>query len=455
MVEKQLQFNARVAGFEQLNEQFMKVKINICHRGKNANRTDFTKTAMKDLERTVLGVPVVGEFDIDKREFKGHGGKLVVEEDRVEWVRTTQPYGFVPMDQIPFYETILEPDGLTKNDYLTVYAILWTELYPELYEAFEKKVQQSMEIRVGASEWDENGEYCLIQRATMSALCLLQAVKPCFKSSVVTNQFSENDFEQQYRRLVEQYQQYALGNGGEEMEDQKVLTPEVEEVMPEETTSDVVVEETPTTEEVATESEETTETVEEAPTSEEVEAEQAYAETEAETVEEPVIETPQNEDSTVVEEAEEAPATEEVDVPKADEVEVVDYEALYTELTTTHQATIQALEEMTTQFNALTAECDELKAFKSDVLAQRRQEEETALFARFEDLAGFEGFEALKQNASNFSLTDLEIQLFALAGRKMYSSKSSNSTASVALDTRTRKPNIPTVFGLLDEFITK
>ena len=60
MKDKMLQFNARIGAYERLNDQFMKVKINICHKGKNANRTDFKETAMKDLEETVLGVPVVG-----------------------------------------------------------------------------------------------------------------------------------------------------------------------------------------------------------------------------------------------------------------------------------------------------------------------------------------------------------------------------------------------------------
>lgn len=440
MKDKMLQFNARIGAYERLNDQFMKVKINICHKGKNANRTDFKETAMKDLEETVLGVPVVGEFDVDKRQFKGHGGKLVVEDDRVEWVRTTQPYGFVPLDQRPFYETILEPDGITKNDYLSVYAILWTELYPELYEAFENKMNQSMEIRVGASEWDEKGEYCQIHHATMSALCLLQAVKPCFKSSVVTNQFSEMGFDDQYRRLVEQYQQYALGEGGDDMEDNKDLAPEtVEEPVVEET----VVEE-PVVDETVEEVKED-QTPEETPTDEQEETEATYSDEGAvePTEEQPVEDTP----------VEDTPTE---DTPE-EEVEPVNYEQLYHDLTTTHAQTVQALEDMTAQFNALTETFNELKAFKDEVLAERRQEAEKALFARFEDLTDFEGFEELKKQSANFELEDLEKELFALAGRKMFSAKPkvTPQTTNVALETQTFKSKVPTVFGMLDEFITK
>lgn len=425
MSEKHLQFNARVANYEQLNEQFMKVKINICHKGKNANRTEFTEEAMKDLERTVLGVPVVGEFDADNREFKGHGGKLVVEDDRVEWIRTTQPYGFVPMDQVPFYETILEPDGLTKNDYLTVYAILWTEIYPELYEAFEKKVHQSMEIRVGASEWDESNGYCTINQASMSALCLLQSVRPCFKSSVVTNQFSEDGFEQQYQRLVEQYRLYALGEGGDEMEEQKETINEEVNTLPEgeESTSEIV----------------------EDAVAEEEPAEQ-HSEELADEKEE--VEAPVNEDVATDEEPEAEPEKEEP---------AEDFEALYHALKETHDQVVSDLEAMRTKFEALTAENEGLMAFKQDILAKERQASEEALFARFEDLEGFDGFEDLKAKASQLELADLENRLFALAGRKLFNQKAEPTpqAPTITLETTLSKASIPTAFGLLDEFIQR
>lgn len=425
MNEKQLHFNARVANYEQLNEQFMKVKINICHKGKNANRTEFTEEAMRDLERTVLGVPVVGEFDADNREFKGHGGKLVVEDDRVDWIRTTQPYGFVPMDQVPFYESILEPDGLTRNDYLTVYAILWTEIYPELYEAFEKKVHQSMEIRVGASEWNESNGYCTINQASMSALCLLQSVKPCFKSSVVTNQFSEDGFDQQYQRLVEQYRLYALGEGGDEMEEQKETINEDVNALQEgeepasEVVEDVVTEEEPAeqhNEELADEKEE--------------------------------VEAPVNEDVATDEEPETEPEKEEP---------AEDFEALYHALAEAHQQVVADLEALQSKFQAVTAENESLMAFKADILAKERQASEEALFAQFKDLEGFEGYADLKEKASQFDLVDLENRLFALAGRKLFNQKAESApqAPTITLETSLQKSNIPTAFGLLDEFIKR
>lgn len=427
MNEKQLHFNARVANYEQLNEQFMKVKINICHKGKNANRTEFTEEAMRDLERTVLGVPVVGEFDTDNREFKGHGGKLVAEDDRVEWIRTTQPYGFVPMDQVPFYETILEPDGLTKNDYLTVYAILWTEIYPELYEAFEKKVHQSMEIRVGASEWNESNGYCTINQASMSALCLLQSVKPCFKSSVATNQFSEDGFDQQYQRLVEQYRLYALGEGGDEMEEQKETINE-ETVSSEETHAPESNEETPASTEVPAENHS------------EVEGEDANEEEEKDEVDAPV---------------DEELATDETS--ETEDIKEEDFEALYHALKETHDRMMSELEATQTAFDALKVENEALMAFKQDILAKEREASEKALFARFKELEGFEGYADLQAKASEYELADLEIQLFALVGRKLFnqSTEPVPQAPTIALETTLQKANIPTVFGLLDEFIQR
>lgn len=68
------------------------------------------------------------------------------------------------------------------------------------------------------------------------------------------------------------------------------------------------------------------------------------------------------------------------------------------------------------------ANINELTAFKNEVLAERRKEEESALFAKFEDkLNKSEEFKALKSNSSEYSLDELEKELFALVGKINFS----------------------------------
>ena len=198
--------------------------------------------------------------------------------------------------------------------------------------------------------------------------------------------------------------------------------------------------ETSVTEEVAVE-----ETSVEEPSSEEV-APEEYNETSEKTEEEPKEEPVDENPTDLTKPVEEEP-----------QEELPNYEQQYQELLVAYEEKVLAFETLTTQFNELNETCQSLKAFQDEVLAERREKAETELFARFEELSGFEGFEELKKQSAQFELADLEKELFVLAGRKMFAlkQKQPTQTTTVSLETQPLRSKAPTVFGLLDEFITK
>lgn len=389
MDKKVFRFETVTSNFEQVNEEFMCVKVHVCYAGKNRNYSIIEKHVLDSMAQTVYGVPVVGELDEEAMRFKGHGGKIEISDEGWKEIKTTIPYGFVDPTTPFTYESVLEPDGMTTNEYLTVKCYLWKGRYPELVEVFENGVvKQSMEIAVEGGNWDENWEYFNITKARFTALCLL-GVEPCFESSKATIGYSLNDKESLYQEMLDRFKQFELEKAGGE-------------IMPEETVQNV--------QEVQ----------------EEVQVEEPVQETETiDAVVEETIETaPQPVEDTVVEEevveevVESTPATPEPEIEEApvdtEDLQVVEYQTRVAELE-------EALQEAKRELEALKQENERLADFEASVKAEQRKAEQEALFARFESLEGYEGYSELVEKAHQYSLEDLEVKLFALLGRKNFS----------------------------------
>lgn len=73
--------------------------------------------------------------------------------------------------------------------------------------------------------------------------------------------------------------------------------------------------------------------------------------------------------------------------------------------------------EAETTIASLNTELSDLRQFKADKIKDERNASEAAVFELFEDLTGVEAFEALKENASQYSLEELEDKCYALRGR--------------------------------------
>lgn len=369
-----------MTNFERVNPEFMRVKVNVCYEGENRNWSKIDEPVLMDLAQTIYGIPVIGEIDEENKSFKGHGGKLEISDDGFKVIQTTIPYGFVDPTTPFFFEDILEKDGMTTNKYLSCYAYLWRGRYPILDEVFEKHVGQSMEIAIEDGEWLDNGVFD-IKKARFQALCLL-GVEPCFESAKATIGYSAEEANNLYEEMINKFKQYTVEElGGEDM-------PEVLE------NNEI------------TEKEESTVTPETEVTEEASEFENEDTATET-------VETPAQEEAEVVE-------TEDVVEDETEEVEEetaepeVDYQARVEELE-------MALANVTRELEAMREENARLAEFEAEVLAERRNEAEEALFAQFTALEGYEGYTELREKAREYSLEDLELKLFALLGKKNFS----------------------------------
>jgi hypothetical protein len=128
------------------NPMISKGVVDIAYAGKNRNRSFIRDDVMHTkLEPSVLGVPIVGEYFEEVKDFGDHGGKVVIDSNGIHYESTTIPYGFVPPNSTLSYIEKIDKDGVARK-YLRAECFLWTGQYPECDRVIKTGNPQSMEL---------------------------------------------------------------------------------------------------------------------------------------------------------------------------------------------------------------------------------------------------------------------------------------------------------------------
>lgn len=424
----------RIDALQKLNDEFLLVKIYAMAYGKNRNFTYISKEDVENAIPSAYYCPVVGHIrvavDTDGNEHLYMGSHDFEITDDWEIKDVTRPYGVI-VENSEGWETV---DEHGKDvEYLTFNAILWTGRYPELNEAaYSEEVlfNQSMEINIdNYRPFEEDSNYWEVLGFSFSAFCLLgkadegstnghtdeaEHTEPAFISAkVVPYEFGLDEFKKEFSLLKDKISQFCLTEAtvneterGDSMaeqikevdtavadfEESSVVDTEVTEPVAEETEA---AEAEPTE---PTESEDTEPTDE--PTADEASKEEV---TEEETEEQPVVEAP-------------------------------DYESLYENAKTAYEGAVAELE----AYKASHSHSDDEYQVLVDYREMREQGDRTIaeneLFSSFEDRIGAtEEFENLKSNASNYSLDELKLHLFAIVGMHTTTNVQKNETVKFSL----------------------
>lgn len=276
-MENRLKFNTTISNFEKVNPNFTKATSKVAYTDLNRNNSFISKEAFEKSMYSIFNIPIVGEYDEENDNFKGHGGMYEVVDGKVVYKDTTKPYGVVSSDADIYWEEIEEKDG-SINSYLVVDGIqLWTERYKELDVLLEYgHLNQSMEIEVVKGQFEKiNGESSYkIDEFIFTGLCLLgidkngenpeQHVEPAFESADVRVSYESESFQLQFNKMLEELE-FSKEKGGNDLTKEikeEVVEEKFEQV--EETVVDEVVEEkVETTDEVKEETNEVVEVFEE------------------------------------------------------------------------------------------------------------------------------------------------------------------------------------------------
>ncbi len=436
------------------NPSFYSGVVRIMTSNTMANNTYFTEESIVNAIPTLKNVPLVALYKEEEQAIGGHEVEYkVTKEDGLTVEFGTHPIGVVPESANVWFEDVVEK-GVLKR-YLCADVLLWKR--EKVYKLFKKKRSFGVSMEVQVEQAVLEGKVSKITQFYFTAIAVLGNEAPAFKSANI-KVFSEESTFQDMMCDLKSYMTYSLNLGGENMKKDKLETIEEE----------VKVE---PTEPQETKEEETPEVIVTEPTPSET-----YSDDNAK---------PNEEDEEKADEKEEAPSEEKTDSTESDEStdkldekldeksdEKSDEESKeeeekedtthkqYSELKESYENLEKELSdkdakclELEAKIEALQVAHDELEIFKAEVLKEQQAKKVEELFRRFIHLADVDGFETLKAQANNFSLEELETQLFALVGKQVYSQKQSEPKKhNVALDS-VRDDSPTTVFSILDKYL--
>ena len=215
------------------NPMFSVGKARILYTGINRNNSNISETSVIGALPTLAGTPIVGEYLPETDNFGGHGGKVVIQDNKAQYIDTTSAYGFVSENSKFYWEKVVEKDG-TVRDYLVADEVkFWTGRYPQLRTLLEQGTyNQSMEIEVTDGQFEEiDGETVFnIKSFMFTALCILGVAKgddfsgevePCFESaSIMMYSKQDNSLKQQLAEMMKDLQ-FSNKEGGKNVSKQK------------------------------------------------------------------------------------------------------------------------------------------------------------------------------------------------------------------------------------------
>lgn len=168
--------------------------VKVLYVGENRNGSKIDRQTAESMGKTLRGAPIVGFYDVDKRDFRTHEGIEVTYKDgKLVSQYETKPYGFIPTDAKVWFKDFQEGDEI--RTYMLTTCYLWTHQYPEAAKVATEGAGQSMELDHGSirGEWDWNSDNGLglyiINDATISKLCILgDDVEPCFEGASIVGE---------------------------------------------------------------------------------------------------------------------------------------------------------------------------------------------------------------------------------------------------------------------------
>ena len=446
---KVLNFNSMVSDYEIVNPEFARVKVYVCYAGRNRNKSSIDERVLEKMSQSIYGVPMVAEYDKEHNCFKGHGGKIEITDEGIDFVETTVPYGFVDPKTPVFYEEVTELDGITKHNYLCCYAYLWYKRYPEVESVLKnqdnKKIGQSMEIQVDSYEIDEDG-YCVIKDGYFSALAML-GVEPCFESASVTSKFSKDESDI-WEEMINSFKKFSAEDEAENDEEEfkkKKKCSEDEECSEQE--DEEFKKKKKCSEDEDNEDEEDFKKKKKCSEDEDEEFKKKKKCAEDEDEEE---------EYKKKRKCSEDEEDEDEEFKKKKKCSSEEYEAKISEIMEEYSALSSEYHALIGKYNALESEVLELRAYKEEKEHEAKEIElEEEVFSKFEDLKQIEGYKDIYDARFELSKEDLTIRLKALAfdngiviGKKETKKFSKQSKKSLVVEPK-QKNRVPSEWDSL------
>ena len=147
-----LTFASSITDLCEVNSSFDSGILRIAYTGENRNGSAISKEVFERCVKTIFNCPIVCNYDRESDTLGGHDMEVVREKDGgLILVNITTPVGCIPESAKVFWEDVTEEDG-TVHEYLCAEALLWKrqEAYRKIKK--DGIVAHSMEITVKDGE---------------------------------------------------------------------------------------------------------------------------------------------------------------------------------------------------------------------------------------------------------------------------------------------------------------
>ena len=216
------------------DSRFVNCIIKVCHDGLNKNNSSFDKENMlRCAEQSLRECPILGSVVVDEdtgeRRLNGHDIDMSLEETEngyeVKVRHIERIFGFIPHDA----KIWAEYDSENEKTYLLTTGVLWTNYLDDVEDILNRQDGQcdvSMEITVDKSTMGVEGEEN-IKDFRFLGITMLNDSPAMVKCNLSLANFQMDELK---TSLQEMMKMYAIEmEGGENMDKDKVVEPEVKE----------------------------------------------------------------------------------------------------------------------------------------------------------------------------------------------------------------------------------
>ena len=216
------------------DSRFVNCIIKVCHDGLNKNNSSFDKENMlRCAEQSLRECPILGSVVVDEetgeRRLNGHDIDMSLEETEngyeVKVRHIERIFGFIPHDA----KIWAEYDSENEKTYLLTTGVLWTNYLDDVEDILNRQDGQcdvSMEITVDKSTMGDEGEEN-IKDFRFLGITMLGSDPAMVKCNLALANFQMDELK---TSLQEMMKMYAIEmEGGENMDKDKVVEPEVKE----------------------------------------------------------------------------------------------------------------------------------------------------------------------------------------------------------------------------------
>ncbi len=199
-------FTSGIDKITECNSSFDRGVLRVCYTGKNRNNSFISKETFERCIGSIYNCPIVCRYDRETDTIGSHDMELVTDADgNIRIVNITHPVGVIPESASYWWEEIEDASGV--HEYLCVDVLLWKR--QEAYQKIKRDgiTDESMEISVKEGEMVD-GVY-VIKRFEFTAFCLLGTAQPCYESASL-EVFSLDAFKSQLAEMMKELKEFSL-----------------------------------------------------------------------------------------------------------------------------------------------------------------------------------------------------------------------------------------------------